>query len=64
MSLSIGVSLQEYTTRCILGGISGNGKGFRGVGQVKDGFGQEAILQPIKDILAGIVPVPWGVFLG
>ena len=31
---------------------------------MKDGFGQEAILQPIEGILAGIVPVPWGVFLG
>ena len=63
MPFSIGVGLQEYATRCILGGISGDGKGLRGVGEVKDGFGQEAVLQPIEGILARVVPVPWGIFL-
>ena len=48
----------------MFGGVSGNGEGFRGVRQVKDGFSQEAILQPVEGILAGIAPVPWGVFLG
>ena len=31
---------------------------------MEDRFSQEAILQPVEGVLAGVVPVPQGVFLG
>ena len=63
MPFSIGVSLQEDSSRYILGGICGNGKEFLCDREMKYGFVEEAILEPVEGILVRIAPFPWLVLL-
>jgi len=63
MPVSIGVGLEEDSTGCMFGGISGNGKGCREVREVENWFRQEKGFERVKGSLASGSPVPLEVFL-
>jgi len=56
--ISIGVHLEEDSTRCVFRGIGSDGEGGGEIGEVKDGFLQEKGFEGVKGGLAGGSPVP------
>jgi len=62
--ISIGVSLKEDSSRCMLGGVSGDGKRCGEVREMENWFQQEKGFESVERSLASRGPVPLEVFLG
>jgi len=62
--IPVGVGLEEDSSRCMFGGISGNGEGSREIREVKDQFRQEEGFKSVEGGLAGRGPVPLKVLFG
>jgi len=61
--VSVGVDLEEDSTGCMFGGISGDGEGCGEVREVENRFQQEKVFERVKRGLASGSPVPLEVFL-
>ena len=59
MPISIGVCLEEDPSRCILGGISGNGEWFVWVREGEDWLFGEFLFQFVKGFLTRRSPFPF-----
>ena len=64
MPVTVGVDLEEDSTRCMFRHISGNGERGREIREVKDGFREEETFKGVERGLTGGGPVPREVFLG
>ena len=64
MPIAVGVGLKEDGTRCVFGGVGGDGEGSGEVGEVKDGLGEEKAFEGVEGGLAGRGPVPGEVLFG
>ena len=62
--VAVGVSLKEDSARCVFRGVRGDSEGGGEVGEVKDGFGEEKMLEGLKGGLTRRGPVPGKVLLG
>ena len=62
--VTIDVSLEEYSSRGMLGCIGGNGEGGREVGQLEDGLGGECLFKGSEGGVTGFIPFPGMRFLG
>ena len=62
--VSVGVGLEEDSTRCMFRHISGYGERGREIGEVKDGFREEETFEGVKGGLTGGGPIPREVLLG
>ena len=56
--------VEKDGTGCVFGGIRGDRKGGREVGEVKDGFGEEETFEGVEGRLTGRGPIPGKVLLG
>ena len=61
--VTIDVSLEEYSSRGVLGCIGGNGEGGREVGKLEDGLRGECLFKDGKGGVARFIPFPGMRFL-
>ena len=61
---SVDVSLEEYSSRGVLGCIGGNGKGGGEVGELEDWLGGERLFKGGEGGVTGFIPFPGMRFLG
>ena len=62
--VTIDVSLEEYSSRGMLGCIGGNCEGGREVGQLENGLGGERLFKGGKGGVTRLIPFPGVRFLG
>ena len=63
MPITVGIGLEEDSTRCVFRCICGNGEGGGEVGEVKDGFRKEEVFEGVERRLTGGGPIPREVLL-